>query len=208
MKTIGKWLAKVLATVVSLLLVIVLLPYAFQLSDRMLPDLSERAETASQVLAQRFEESARLETVQVSEEGVFTSSTRALFLGTVQQVTIRYLYEASLGIDLRRVTIEVDKDTLTLILPDMEVLADSLTPQQIDRRDFWYPLTDKQREAMLGKERDACRARYLADYAASEEAWHQTCRTMDETIAQWLGDASGLTIVYAHEEAQEQAPEI
>lgn len=203
MKAIGKWLAKMLATVVTLLLVIVLLPHALRLAEQMRSNLSDRAVTASQVLAQRFEESARLETVQVSEEGVLTSSTQALFLGTVQQVTIQYLYEASLGIDLRLVAIKADGSTLTLILPDMEVLSDSLTPQRIDRRDFWYPLTDSQRETMLQNEREACRARYLAEYAASEEAWQQTCRTLDATIAQWLGDASGLTIVYSRAEAPE-----
>ena len=200
MKSIGKWLAKVLAIALIILLVIVLLPHALRLSELV----GDRAVTASQVLSQRFEESARLETMLVSETGVLTSSTNALFLGTVQQVTIQYLYEASLGIDLRRVTMKADRNTLTLILPDMEVLADSITPQQIDRRDFWYPLTDKQREAMLGKEREACRTRYLTDYAASEAAWDQTCRTLDETIARWLGDVSGLTIVYEHAETPEE----
>ena len=203
MKAIGKWLAKILATIVTILLVIVLLPHARRLAERMLPDLSDRAVTASQVLAQRFEESARLETMQVSEEGVLTSSTQALFLGTVQQVTIHYLYEASLGIDLRRVGIEARGRTMTLMLPDMEVLADSIAPQRIDRQDFWYPLTDSQREKMLAIEREACRTRYLEEYAASEDAYQQICRTLDATIAQWLGDASGLTIVYEHAEAPE-----
>lgn len=203
MKAIGKWLAKILATVVTILLVIVLLPHARRLVERVLPDLSDRAVTASQVLAQRFEESARLETMQVSEEGVLTSSTQALFLGTVQQVTIHYLYEASLGIDLRRVGIEARGRTLTLMLPDMEVLADSIAPQRIDRVDFWYPLTDSQREKMLVIEREACRTRYLEEYATSEDAYQQICRTLDATIAQWLGDVSGLTIVYEHAEAPE-----
>lgn len=196
MKRVGKWLTKVLAGAVSTVLVIVLLPYGAKLAWRYLPDLSGQTEVAAQTLSRRFEESARLETLRIEEEGVLTSSTDALFLGTVRQVTIHYRYEVSLGIDLRRVTVRAQGHTLTLVLPPMEVLADSLTPEAITRNDFWYPLTDKQRESMLEEERLSCRARCLEEQTASPDAWAQTCRMLDATVAQWLDGAAGLTIVY------------
>lgn len=194
MKAIGKWLARVIGGALSLILVIVLLPYASRLANAVLPDLSDRAVTASVTLSQQFQESARLETVTVSEEGVLTSATDALFLGTVRQVTIQYRYEASLGLDLRKVTFRANGSTLTLFLPPMEVLADSLTPLSIDRDDFWYPLTDKQREAMLEEERTQRRQACLAEYAVSDAAWEQTCHALEATISGWLGDAAGLTL--------------
>ena len=207
MKAVGKWLAKVLASAAVILLVILLLPYATRLGERFLPDLSDRAVTASQVLSQRFEESARLETLHIEEEGVLNSSTSALFLGTVRQVAIQYRYEASMGIDLRTVGLLAESGRLTLLLPPMEVLTDSITVLSIDRDDFWYPLSDTPREALLAQERLACRARHLAERNASEDAWRQTCRMLDTTIAQWLGDVSGLTIRYEHAEATTEAPE-
>lgn len=200
MKAIGKWLAKVLAGAATLVLAVTLLPYGAELAGLLLPDLSNRAETASQILSQRFEESARLETLKVEEQGVLTSSTSALFLGTVQQVSIRYQYEASLGIDLREVDFRTEGRTLTLILPPMEVLADSLTPLSIDRKDFWYPLSDKQREALLEEERLSCRARNLEEQGQADKTWEQTCRMLDTTIAQWLDGAAGVTIAYERAE--------
>lgn len=196
MKKVGKWLAKVLASAATIVLVVVALPYGSELAARYLPDLGHRAEIAAETLTRRFEESARLETVKIEEEGVLTSSTNALFLGTVQQVTVNYRYEVSLGIDLREVSVRQEGRALTLVLPAMEVLADSLTPLSINRRDFWYPLTDKQRRTMLENERLSCRERCLSEQRASEAAWEQTCRMLDATIAQWLDDAAGVSIRY------------
>ena len=200
MKRVGKWLAKALAGAVSTVLVIVLLPWAAKLAWRYLPDLSGYTEVAAQTLSRRFEESARLETMKIEEEGVLTSSTSALLLGTVQEVTICYRYEVSLGIDLRQVSVRAQGHALILTLPPMEVLADSLTPEQITRSDFWYPLTDKKRKTLLENERLACRERCLTEQTASPDAWEQTCRMLDATVAQWLEDAAGLTIVYERAE--------
>ena len=195
-KRIGRWLARIVAGAISTVLVIVLLPWGAKLAWRYLPDLSGYTEVAAQTLSRRFEESARLETLRVEEEGVLASSTSALFLGTVQQVTIRYRYEASLGIDLRRVAVSAQGHTLTLTLPPMEVLSDSLTPESVDRNDFWYPLTDRRRQTLLDQERLACRTRCLEEQLASPDAWDQLCRTLDATLAQWLDGAAGLVIAY------------
>ena len=196
MKRIGKRLAKILASAATIVLVLVALPYASELAARYLPDFNHRAEVAAETLSRRFEESARLETLKIEEEGVLTSSTSALFLGKVQEVVISYRYEVSLGIDLRQVDVQTNGRQLTLILPPMEVLADSLTPLSIDRKDFWYPLTDKQRKSLLENERLSCRTRCLDEQTASDDAWKQTCRMLDATVAQWLESTAGLTIRY------------
>lgn len=201
MKRIGKRLAKILASAATIVLVIIMLPYGAELAARYLPDLSHRAEVAAETLSRRFEESARLETMKIEEEGVLTSSTSALLIGKVQQVSITYRYELSLGIDLQQVTVQASGNHLTLFLPPMEVLADSLTPLTINRRDFWFPLTDKQRNRLLENERLSCRARCLEEQTASDEAWEQTCRMLDATVAQWLEGTAGLTIRYERAES-------
>lgn len=201
MKRIGKRLAKILASAATIVLVIIMLPYGGELAARYLPDLSHRAEVAAETLSRRFEESARLETMKIEEEGVLTSSTSALLIGKVQQVSITYRYELSLGIDLQQVTVQASGNQLTLFLPPMEVLADSLTPLTINRRDFWFPLTDKQRNRLLENERLSCRARCLEEQTASDEAWEQTCRMLDATVAQWLEGTAGLTIRYERAES-------
>lgn len=199
-KRIGRWLARIVAGAISTVLVIVLLPWGAKLAWRYLPDITGHTEVVAQTLSRRFEESARLETLRIEEEGVLTSSTSALFLGTVQEVTIRYLYNLSLGIDLREVTVSAQGHTLTLSLPPLEVLSDSLTPQEVTRNDFWYPLTEKQRKTLVEQERIACRTRCLEEQTASPDAWEQTCRVIESTIAGWLEDAADLYIVYERSE--------
>ena len=195
-KRIGRWLARIVAGAISTVLVIVLLPWGAKLAWRYLPDITGHTEVVAQTLARHFEESARLETMKIKEDGVLTSSTSALFLGTVQQVTIRYRYEMSLGIDLREVSVSAQGHTLTITLPRLEVLSDSLTPEEVTRDDFWYPLTEKRRKALLEAERITCRTRCLEEQSTSADTWEQTCRMFDETIAGWLVDTSGLAIVY------------
>lgn len=199
MKRFGKWLSKVIAGAVTTVLVILLLPWGAKYVWRYLPDISGHTEVIAQTLSRRLEDSARLETLRIEEEGVLTSSTSALFLGTVQEVTIRYRYEASLGIDLREVTVTAQGHALTLTLPPVEVISDSLTPLEVTRNDFWYPLTEKQRKTLLEEEQLACRARCLEEQKASPNAWAQTCRMLDATIAQWL-DMADLHIVYERAE--------
>ena len=114
MKALLKWLGRTVGSALTLVLVIVLLPHASRLMNSVLPDLSGAAVTASATLARNLQQSARLETTLVEEEGVLESSTDALFLGQVQQVTVRYTYRASLGIDLSRVQVKVTGNTITL----------------------------------------------------------------------------------------------
>lgn len=201
MKAIGKWLARVVGTALALVLFVTLLPYVSRLADQFLPDLSDQALTASATLAQRFQESVRLEVANVEEDGVLSSSTDALFLGTVQRVTIQYLYKASLGVDLRQAEVSVDGGTLTVTLPPLEVLSDSVTPQTIERDDFWYPLTDEQRERLLEDERQACRTRVLEQYSG-DEGWQTVCSALDHTIAGWIGNAAALRISYRQKSAE------
>ena len=203
MKKLGHWLARSIGTAIVLVLVIVMLPYASRLAQKLFPDLSNRAVKASVILSQQMQESARLETTLLQEEGILTSSADALLIGTVQQVSVHYAYQASIGIDLTKVEMHPSGSQLTLVLPPAEILTDSITPLTIERNDFWYPLTDDQLQKLLEDERELRRNACLAAYTASEEGWRSICRALDTTIALWLnGAGDGLTLVYAPAEQE------
>lgn len=198
MKALLKWLGRTVGSALTLVLVIVLLPHASRLMNSILPDLSGAAVTVSATLARNLQQSARLETAIAEEEGVLESGTEALFLGQVQKVTVRYTYRASLGIDLSKVQVKIAGNTITLLLPEMEVLSDSLTPEEISKDDFWYPLTEERLQTLLNQEQERCRAYYLEEHAHTNQAWADTVAALESTVSQWiaLGD-NRLTIEYA-----------
>ena len=200
MKHIARWLGKVLGTALVLTLVLVMLPYARSWLSALLPDITGRTATVSALISHRLSESARLETLTVEDEGVFTSTQDALLLGTVQTVTVHYTYRASLGIDLSRVTVEPTGSAVTLTLPETELLSDSLTPTQVSRDDFWYPLTEKRRAAILAEEQARCRERVLSEAAGDSSARQAAEKALRETVAAWLKESGGVTLLFAHSE--------
>lgn len=195
MKRLLRYLARVAATALTIVLIVVLLPYASRWASSILPDLGGAALNTSILLSHQMQESARLETATVEDEGVLNASTNAMFLGTVQNVTIQYMYRASLGIDLRKVEIKVEGSTVTLLLPEIEILSDSLTPVQTVKDDFWYPLTEERRQKLLQDELDKCRERCLTEYATSDEAWQNTVSALSDTVSAWVS-TGGVTIRY------------
>ena len=198
MKTFLKWLGRTVGTALALIMVIVLLPYASRLINAVLPDLSGAATTMSVTLARQMQNTARLETSVVEDEGVMVSSTDALFLGEVQKVTVRYTYRASIGIDLNKVQLHVRGNTITMQLPALEVLSDSLTPEEIIRDDFWYPVTDERMKTLLTAEQERCRSHYLEKNEQTDQAWDNTIAALENTIAQWITlGRNGVTIQYS-----------
>lgn len=189
------WLGRVIGAAITLVLVIVLLPYASRLASSLLPDLSGAAMNTTVLLSHKMESSARLETATIEDEGVLNATTNALFLGQVQSVSIQYVYRASIGVDLQKVQISLRGQTITLTLPEMEVLSDSITPIQVEKDDFWYPLTEERRQKLLDDELTQCRERCLEEYLSSDEAWNNTIAAVESTVSGWLSTAApGVTV--------------
>lgn len=195
MKKLFRWLGRVLAGALTLVLVIVLLPYGARLASAFLPDLSGAAMNATVLLSHKMASSARLETSSVEDEGLLNSTTSAMFLGQVQSVSIQYVYRASLGINLQDAEITLRGNTITLHLPQLEILSDSITPIQVEKNDFWYPLTEERRQRLLEDELLQCRQRCLEEYAASAEAQANAVAAVEGTVAAWLESAApGVTV--------------
>lgn len=195
MKRIGRLFLKIIASALTLTLFVVLLPYFSKLANQLLPSVTDYAISSTMLLSQHLETTGRLETITVDEENILDNKLDVPILGTVQHVTIHYRYEASIGVDLREATLHIRDNQLTLVLPELEVLNDSLTLLTIDKQDFLQPLSEKDRLRMLEDERLERRAHYLENYIASEEGWQRTCNAVQGIIQQCLGDtADRLTV--------------
>ena len=66
----------------------------------------------------------------------------------MQTVKINYDYDASLGIDLSKVTASVTGNTITFSLPPIEVLSDSLTPTEVQVDQVLFDLKEDRRQAL------------------------------------------------------------
>lgn len=204
MKRFFRWLTKVLTSAVILVLVFVMLPYAVKMASRLMPDESGAAIRASAVIASKLENSARLETLRVEEEGVLDYSVKPAFLPTVAEITAKYKYEASFGVDLSRITIQLAGNHMTFLLPECELIQDSITPTEIFRDDYWYPwIKDEKYERLFEEERAARREVYL-NGEQSLALWDSTISAFEKTIAQWMQELNA-QFTFTCEKATEEA---
>ncbi len=186
MKRFLRWILKVFTSALTLVLVFVMLPYAVKLAGRLMPDESGAAIKTSAIIASKLENSSRLETLRVEEEGVLDYSVKPAFLPTVAEITAKYRYEASFGVDLSKVTIELAGDHLTFILPPLELIQDSITPTEIYRDDYWYPwIKDEKYEKLFEDERKTRREVYLRG-EQSTALWEATTAAFEKTIVAWM----------------------
>ncbi len=197
MKKVFHWLARVIGNAITIVLIIVLLPYAAQIAAKYLPDESGAAIKASTVLSSKLEKSARLETMIALDTGVIHYDIQAALLGTVAEINISYEYAASFGIDLSQVQMRVKAQEITFLLPDVVVLQDNLTPTESYREDFWYPgFSDDDYQRLIQNERLARRAAYLTG-EMEQTLWDTTVSVFEDTVAEWLkGVNTNLTFKY------------
>ena len=177
---------RILSTALILALTVVMLPHLTRLAGRLWPDPA-RTERVSQILRHELSQSTRLETLTVDDQGVLTASVKAALIGEVQRVTIDYNYHASIGVDLENAEVSTEDSVITLILPPFEILSDSLTPTRIDRQDFWYPLTEKRRSALLEEERVKRAQAALEEVRSSEKVLRETADRLQRMVQSWIG---------------------
>ena len=210
----GRWVGRIVGTALIYVLMLAMLPYAARFLATVMPSGHEIAKTISQVLTREMVESARLETAIVHDTGVIFSQVSPFGL-TVQTVKINYDYDASLGIDLSKVTASVTGNTITFSLPPIEVLSDSLTPTEVQVDQVLFDLKEDRRQALQEERRIQCRMSYidgdldLPEGVTESEAHREermalvakarenTLSALDKTISGWLGQLkSNVTIRY------------
>lgn len=186
MKACFRWLAKVLGSALTIILVIVLFPHVSKIAANLLPDESGAAIKASAILSSKLENCARLETLKVEDVGVLNYDIQAALIGSVANINVSYNYDASFGIDLSKVTMVPSGNMITFTLPPAELLQDSLTPKEVYRNDYWFPgFSDEDYEKLLQEERLARREVYL-NGEQKEKLWNATVAAFEQTISAWL----------------------
>ena len=186
MRRFSRWLIKLLTSSFTLVLVFVMLPHAVKLAAKLMPVESGAALKTSAVIAAKLENSARLETLRVEEEGVLDYTVKPAFLPTVAEITAKYRYEASFGVDLSKVTIQLNGNHLTFVLPSLELIQDSISPTEIYRDDYWYPwIKDEKYEKLFEDERLARREVYL-NGEKQAVLWEATVSAFEDTIFTWM----------------------
>ncbi len=196
MKTIGKWFLRVLATALGIILAVTLLPYAKTWMASLFGQINYSQ--ISRTLTHEMSEVGKLTSVEYSDTGVMEATTEALFIGTVQRVSVPYQYDIALGIDLDKAVVESGEDSITVYLPDAELLSDKLTATDdptID--DFWNLLTEKRYQAMLSAQEEKCRLAYADDADVMEGAWSSARRTLEKLMSTWL-DGLKINIQFKH----------
>ena len=188
-----RFLTRIISAALLITLVIIFLPRLTRLVGRLWPDPA-RTTRVSEIIRHELQSTARLEVLTVDDQGVLTSTVQAALIGEVQRVTIEYDYHASIGVDLNQVQVETDGGTISVILPEMEILSDSLTPTKVDRQDFWYPLTEKRRNQLLEEEKEKRNSAALAD-ANSPEIQKEVMETLEKLIQNWIGSDTWLTTI-------------
>lgn len=203
MKVFFRWLGKVVGSALTVILIIVLFPYVSKIAARFLPDESGAAIKASAILSSKLENSARLETLKVQEEGVLNYDIQAALLGSVANINVSYVYDASFGIDLSKVSMLPASSVITFTLPAPELLQDSLTPKDVYRDDYWFPgFSDADYEKLLQAERAARRDSYL-DGKQQETLWNATVAAFEQTISAWLQSVN-TSVTFKYIQAEEQ----
>lgn len=196
MKAFFRWIARIVGSVIALVLTVVLLPYASDLVNRIMPDVTSSAHRTAAIISTKLTETARLESIHVTEEGTVDHDLTLAGV-SVGGVTFDYTYEASFGIDLSKVQMIVNGNRIVFLLPEPELILDTLNPDNVSRRDTLVIISDDDYEALKERERLTCRDRFLSSERA-REIWDSTVRAMQQTIEVWLTEVdSRLTFEYA-----------
>lgn len=207
MKAFLRWLAKAAGSALTIILVIIFFPFISKLAQSLMPDESGAAIKASAVLSSKLEKSARLETLKVEEEGILHYDIQAAFIGSVADMNVSYRYDASFGLDLSLVTMQINGNEIIFTLPLPELIQDSLTPQEIYRNDFWYPgFSDSDYEKVLEDERLARRSNYLKGENNSI-LWDASVEAFEKTISSWLSEASIKQLTFSYKQHEPQYPQ-
>lgn len=187
MKRLGRFILRVLALALAIVLAVALLPYARDLLRAYFPQ--GKYEQTTTRLTHEMQAVGELTAVRHSDTGVMTATVDALLVGTVQKVSVPYAYEIGLGLRLSDVVLTPTESGIIVSVPDAEMLHDSFSVTgDPDVSDFWYRLTESRYQQMLNAQAAACRAEYLEDPVVMQEAWDAACEQLSALFAKWAGE--------------------
>lgn len=188
MKRFLRWVAKIIGSALTIILVVTFFPHISRIVSDLLPDASSFGVTSAAILSQKMSTSSRLETYTVQEEGVIDHDFLRVGADTyLANVTIHYDYTASFGIDLSKVQLHLDGNRITLYLPEPELLLDRLLPLDTVSDTFWAPHFDEDDyQKLLNKECARRREHYLSE-ENRQMMYDASVGVLKDTVEKWLG---------------------
>jgi len=194
MKRFFKRILRIISLALALMLAAVFYPYAKDWLQGIFPQ--GKYERISTLLTHELEEAGELTAIRYTDTGIMYAETNALFLGSVQQVSVPYAYEIGLGFPLSEVKIQPLENAMEVTLPQIRMLYDSFqVTGEPEVNDFWYHLTESRYQKMLDDQALSCREEYLEGEQYRQEAWDAACKTLQTLFAQWANESLIITFV-------------
>lgn len=187
------WFGRIIASVLTIVLVITLLPYFNVLTDYLLPDISGNHIKNTAILTNELQQTGRLETAKVETTGVANFDRNAAFIGTVSTVNLEYAYTGSYGIDLNDVKVSVHGNQVTFTLPEMIVLNDEIliiSEYESGTMDRNVKFSAIEKQQFLEAEKAEIRELYL--HGEESQALRQAAEAVfEQNIAAWMSKVNG-----------------
>ena len=187
----GSRLLKRIVLILTLALAIILAdvfsPYIKKWMAGFLPHINY--ETAAVQLTHEMEKAGELIATRYTDTGIMTGDLKALFLGTVGNVTAPYLYEIGLGVKLEDVKLTPEENELKVTVPAPQMLYDSFqVTGEPESKDFWRLTGEQQYQRMQDAQQETCREKYVSDPAVMQQVWEAVCEQLETLFRQWTGE--------------------
>ena len=194
MKKIIKFIVRVVALALALILAYTAVPYVRDWAERAL--FKAGFTRSASVLAHEVEKLGEMTSLRMRDDGVMDASVDALLVGKVASVKVRYRYEIGFGVDLTAAIVtETDKGAI-VELPRVKMLYDSFTAQnEPEIQDFFSLVTKQKYQEMLNEQALACREKYTLDKDILEQALQAAVIAVDRLCREWSSADFECTVV-------------
>lgn len=192
MKRIGKYVLRVVALALALILAFTAYPYVRGFVLELLGDIDY--DRSARVITHEMEKLGELTTLRLSDTGVMDASVDALLIGKVASVSVEYQYNIGFGVDLTAAHVTSGVEGITIALPKAKMLYDSFEvtgKPSID--DVFSQVSEMTYQKMLSDQALACRETYINDPAVLDQAWDAACEALKALLGQWANDSIDYT---------------
>lgn len=194
MKRFVKYILRIVALALALVLAFAAYPYVRNFVVRTLGDIDY--DRSAQVITHEMEKLGELTALRLSDTGVMDAKVDALLVGTVASVRVEYRYDIGFGVDLTAAVVTGGEEGITVALPPVKMLYDSFeVTNSPEIRDFFALVTEKKYQEMLSEQALSCREKYVDDADTAHEAWEAACDALRALFKQWTGNSPACRFV-------------
>ncbi len=184
MKRIGKFVLRVIALALALMLAYTAYPFVRDWAAGLLQDIDY--DRSARVISHEMEKLGELTSLRLSDTGVMDASVDALLVGKVASVSVEYQYKIGFGVDLSAAVVTESESGIDVALPGAKMLYDSFeVTNSPEIKDFFSLVTEKKYQELLSEQAMECRIGYTEDAAVAQQAWDAACEALEALFKQW-----------------------